>query len=382
VTGPFPGPDVEPDVPPLSGYTVGVTAARRAEEFSVLLERRGATVVHAPAIRIVPLVDDSELLAVTRTVLAEPVDIVVATTGIGFRGWIEAAEGWGIGSELLRGLASATILTRGPKAKGAVRAAGLVEEYMPVSEVSEDLLNHLLAIGVRGKRIAVQLHGEPLTWFLDALSQAGADVVPVPVYRWVESSDVTPVERLLDAALSRQVDAFTFTSAPAVISVLRIAQRTGRLEPLVDVLRHRVLAACVGDITAGPLVKLGIPVVRPERARMGALVRALSLALPARATRLRIGPRMVELRGQAALVDGEFRPVPPAPMAVLRVLADRPGRVVSRPVLLAALPGAGDEHAVETAVARLRSALGEPRIVQTVVKRGYRLATDPTGDRA
>jgi uroporphyrinogen-III synthase len=369
----------EPDVPPLSGYTVGVTAARRAEEFGVLLERRGATVVHAPAIRIVPLVDDSELLAVTRTVLAQPVDVVVATTGIGFRGWIEAAEGWGIGADLLRGLGSATILTRGPKAKGAVRAAGLVEEYTPTSEVSEDLLDHLLTGGVAGRRIAVQLHGEPLTWFLDALTNAGAEVIPVPVYRWIEPADVVPVVRLLDAALSRQVDALTFTSAPAVVSVLRIAQRTGRLESLVDVLRHRVLAACVGDITAGPLVKLGVPVVRPERARMGALVRALALALPARATRLRVGPRLVELRGQAALVDGEFRPVPPAPMAVLRVLADRPGRVVSRPVLLAALPGAGDEHAVETAVARLRSALGEPRIVQTVVKRGYRLATDPTG---
>jgi len=137
-----------------------------------------------------------------------------------------------------------------------------------------------------------------------------------------------------------------------------------------------VLAACVGEITAGPLSRLGVPVVRPERARIGALVRTLAVALPARAPRLRVGPRTIELRGQAALVDGEFRPVPPAPMAVLRVLADRPGRVVSRPTLLAALPGAGEEHAVETAVARLRTALGEPRLVQTVVKRGYRLATD------
>jgi len=33
-----------------------------------------------------------------------------------------------------------------------------------------------------------------------------------------------------------------------------------------------------------------------------------------------------------------------------------------------------DEHAVEAAVARLRSRLGAPKIIQTVVKRGYRLA--------
>lgn len=372
----------EADLPPLSGYTIGVTAARRADEFGALLERRGATVVHAPAIRIVPLADDTELFAATRTVIAEPVDVVVATTGIGFRGWVEAAEGWGIGSELLRRLSTATILTRGPKARGAVRAAGLVERFTPDSEVSEDVLDHLVKSGVEGKRVAVQLHGEPLTWFLDALRVAGATVVPVPVYRWTGPTDEGPVERLLDAALSRQVDALTFTSAPAVISVLRIAERTDRLDPLVGVLRDRVLAACVGDITAGPLVKLGVPVVRPQRARIGALVRELAVALPARATRLRIGSRTVELRGQAAVVDGEFRPVPPAPMAVLRALADQPGRVVSRPALLAALPGAGEEHAVETAVARLWSALGEPRLVQTVVKRGYRLATDPVGGRS
>jgi uroporphyrinogen-III synthase len=367
----------EPDVPPLSGYTIGVTAARRADEFTALLTRRGANVLHAPAIRIVPLADDTELHAVTRTLLESPPDLVIATTGIGFRGWIEAADGWGIGTELLRCLGAATILTRGPKARGAVRAAGLVETFTPGSEVSQDLLDHLLESGVDGQRIAVQLHGEPLTWFLDALRTAGADVVGVPVYRWTEPADPGQVERLLDAVLGGQVDALTFTSAPAAFSVLGIADRTGRLPALIDALNCRVLAACVGEISAGPLSRLGVPVVRPERARIGALVRSLAVALPARATRLRVGPRTVELRGQAALVDGQFRPVPPAPMAVLRALADRPGRVVSRPTLLAALPGAGEEHAVETAVARLRSALGEPRLVQTVVKRGYRLATDP-----
>jgi uroporphyrinogen-III synthase len=40
-----------------------------------------------------------------------------------------------------------------------------------------------------------------------------------------------------------------------------------------------------------------------------------------------------------------------------------------------------DEHAVETGVARLRAALGNPEMVQTVVKRGYRLALDPEDRR-
>lgn len=65
-------------------------------------------------------------------------------------------------------------------------------------------------------------------------------------------------------------------------------------------------------------------------------------------------------------------------MALLGALARRPGWVVARAELLGVLPGAGrDEHAVETAMARLRAALGVPRLIQTVVKRGYRLSLDP-----
>ena len=94
-----------------------------------------------------------------------------------------------------------------------------------------------------------------------------------------------------------------------------------------------------------------------------------------------IAGHRVEIRGHAVIVDDALRPVPPAGMALLRALARRPGWVVARAELLRALPGAGrDEHAVETAMARLRTALGAPKLIQTVVKRGYRLALDPAAD--
>lgn len=370
------------DVLPLAGYTVGVTAARRADELGALLERRGATVLHGPAIRIIPLEDDTELLRATRSLLDGPVDVAVATTGIGFRGWVEAAEGWGFGDDLRTTLGKARVLARGPKAKGAIRAAGLVEHWSPESEANAELLEYLLESGVDGMRIAVQLHGEPLPEFVDSLRVAGAEVVEIPVYRWTGPADPAPLERLLDAVLAGQVDALSFTSAPAAASVLRAAERGGRLEELLDLLRGRVLVACVGPITAGPLSHKGIPVVQPDRGRLGSLVRTLSVALPARAVRLPVGSVELELRGQAVLVNGEVRPVPPAPMAVLRALAEHPGHVQSRRALVGVLrrhsgrSSTVDQHAVETAVGRLRAALGQPRLVQTVVKRGYRLAVE------
>ncbi|PRY46870.1 uroporphyrinogen-III synthase [Umezawaea tangerina] len=367
------------DVAPLAGYTVGVTAARRADELSALLERKGATVLQAPAIRIVPLSDDTELLAATRRLVTEPVDVVVATTGIGFRGWVEAAEGWGLGARLLDCLGRTKVLSRGPKAKGAVRAAGLTEAWSPDSESNAELLEYLLRSGVEGRRIAVQLHGEPLPHFVRTLLEAGAEVVEVPVYRWTLPVDPAPLHRLLDAVLARQVDALMFTSAPAAASVLRVARDTDRLSALLAMLRRDVLVVGVGSITAGPLVEMGVPVVQPARSRIGAMARELALVLPERAVRLRIAAREVEVRGQAVVVDGELRPVAPAPMAVLRALVDARGRVVSRKELLAVLPGGGEEHAVETAIGRLRTALGEPRLVCTVVKRGYRMAMEPSG---
>jgi uroporphyrinogen-III synthase len=359
---------------PLAGYTVAVTAARRKEELGALLDRRGARVVYAPAIRIVPLSDDAELVAATREVLDRPVDLVVATTGVGFRGWLEAAEAWDL--PLHEHLGSARVLARGPKTRGAIRGGGLVEAWSPESESSAEVLSHLLSGAegpLPGRRVAVQLHGDPLPDLVAGLRRAGADVVTVPVYRWVLPEDVAPLRRLVASIAAGAVDAVTFTSAPAAASLLRVAADLGQTGPVVAALRDRVLAVAVGSVTAGPLESAGIPTCRPGRPRLGALAREVVTRLPARDPVLRIGAHTLQLRGHAAVLDGRAVDLPPGPMAVLRALACRPGAVVGRPDLSGALPGGGDGHAVEMAVTRLRAALGAP-VVETVVKRGYRLA--------
>jgi len=361
---------------PLAGFTVAVTAARRADELGGLLERRGAAVLYAPALRITPLANDGDLHKATIDLIADPPDIVVATTGIGFRGWMEAAEGWGEADRLRDALGPAVLLARGPKATGAIRAAGLSEQWSPPSESSAEVLQHLLADGgLHGRRIAVQLHGEPLPDFTDALRNAGAVVVPVSVYRWTAPADLTPLDRLLDSIAAQAVDAVTFTSALAATGLLRRAAECGRDAELLDALSGRVAAACVGPVTAGPLLARGVHASWPDRYRVGALVRHVTEVLGQRTAVLTAVRHRLELRGSAVVVDGCLRPVPPGPMAVLRALARRPGWVVPRADLLGQLPGGGaDEHAVEAAVARLRSSLGAPDVVQTVVKRGYRLA--------
>lgn len=365
-------------VPPLAGFTVAVTADRRRHELATLLERHGAKVMLAPAIRIAPLADDEVLLAATQACVAAPIDIAVVTTGIGFRGWMEAADGWGLGDRLRERLTGAYVVARGPKARGAIRAAGLADAFHPDSECSSECLEHLLARGVAGQRVAIQLHGEPLPGFADALRDAGADVVEVPVYRWAPHSDGATLRRLVELVTAGGVDAVTFTSAPAVTSLLDVARAAGHEDAFVAAFHSRVMAACVGPVTAGPLTRRGVNTSQPERSRLGALVRAVSAELPGRSRRLRVNGHDIELRGHAIVVDGELCALPPASLAVLRALAERPGRVYSRTELVAALPAAeAAEHAVEMAVTRLRAAIGDIRLVETVIKRGYRLMVEP-----
>lgn len=358
---------------PLAGFTVGVTAARRAEELCSLLERRGAQVVHAPAIRLVPLTDDTELLAATRFCLQAPPDFVVATTGVGFRGWIEAADGWGLAAPLLDVLSQARLLARGPKARGAIRAAGLREEWSPPSESSNEVLEYLLRTGVEGKRVVVQLHGEPLPDVIDMLRLCGAEVVEVPVYRWELPKDAVPVRKMVSSVVCGALDAVTFTSAPAAAALLRVAADEGQQDALVAAFRGPVLAVAVGPVTAGPLQRCGIQPRIAARSRLGGLVREVVDALPATTPTLPVGGGNLQVRGTGAVIDGRLVSLPKTSMQVLRVLASRPGHVMARPELLAALPNAKDDHAVEMAVTRLRATLG-PRAVQTVLKRGYRLA--------
>jgi uroporphyrinogen-III synthase len=207
---------------------------------------------------------------------------------------------------------------------------------------------------------------------------AGAEVVPIRVYRWHPAPHGGDFDQLVAGIAEEKFDAVSFTSAPAVASVLLRAKEMGIEDRVLSAFRTGVRAMCVGPVTARPLVRLGVPTSAPERMRLGALARHITDELPLLQSRtIQVAGHRLEIRGTCVMVDGVVKAVSPAGMAAVRALAHRPGAVVSRSDLLGVLPGSGtDTHAVETAVLRLRTALGDKNIVSTVVKRGYRLAVD------
>jgi uroporphyrinogen-III synthase len=377
----YTGDMAQSDSAPLTGYRIAVTSARRAEELCALLSRQGAEVCSAAAINMIALPDDDELHSNTKALIADPPDILVAHTGIGFRGWVAAAEGWGLANQLLAGLSSARVVARGPKATGALRAAGLHEEWSPKSESSHEVLKYLLESGVSGKRVAIQLHGAADAWdpfpeFVGGLRSAGAEVIPIRVYRWKSTPLGGEFDQLVTGIARRQFDAVSFTSAPAAAAVLERSRDLGIGDQLLEALRADVHAMCVGPVTSQPLKRKGVPTSSPERMRLGALARHITEQLPLLGScTVQAAGHVVDIRGTCVLVDGSIKLLSPSGMAILRALAQRPGDVVARHELLRALPGSSnDTHAIDTAMLRLRTALGDKNIVATVVKRGYRLA--------
>jgi len=365
-------PGFHPDQ--LEGFRVAVTSDRRSEDLIAAFLRRGAEVTHAPAIRIAAAGDDARLTLDTRAIIDARPDILLATTSYGIRRWFEAADAAGLGHDLTVTLEHSRILVRGPKARGAVRAAGLDDDGMSDEETTRSLVDYVLRAGAGGKTVAVQLHGFTDQPQLERLALAGAAVLTVAPYRWLLPEDSGRILRLVESICAGGVDAVTFTSAPAVEALFSAADEIGRLEQLLDAFSETVVAAAVGPVTAAPLVAAGIRPLTPERYRMGALIRLVCDHLEQhRVVRLdtRHGP--VELRGRILTMPAGQAGLAPTSLTLMRLLLKAAGTVISRAQLAQSLPEMADDHAVDVAISRLRQALPTPGLVATVIKRGYRI---------
>ena len=360
----------------LAGCTIVIAVDRRSGELAAALERHGASVRHAPALTIVPHIDDEALIDRTRELIATPPDIVVVTTGVGFRGWMEAADEAGLLDDLQPALAGAQIVARGPKARGAIQQAGFAADWVAESETSTELGEFLLAEGVAGRRIAVQHHGSGADGLDELFETNGADVVSLTVYRWGPPPDAEAVRRSVLATGAGEIDAVLFTSAPGAQEWVAAAERDGVLDDIrARVASGRVLMAAVGPITAGPLHSALLDPLIAERGRLGSLVRSVVTHFGGgRGVGVETAAGRLELRSTGAVLDGHMIPLSRTGVDVLAALFEARGGVVSRTSLQAALPRSGDNtHAVEMAVARVRDALAAPDLIKTVVKRGYRL---------
>jgi uroporphyrinogen-III synthase len=363
-------------IAPLAGYTVAVATDRRRHPLAALLEAAGARTAGVQAVRAFSAVEDPSIRELTQAVLADPIDELLVTSDFGFRSWLRAAKRWGLAEPLVAGFAVARLLASNPRAADALRDVGLHEIWSTAASSTEELVRYLLAQPLHGRRVVVQSDGVSVAELCHALRSAGAEVFDIATYQYQPPPHADLLRRLGDLILNRQVDAVAFTGAPAVEHLIAQATVDRRRDQVLNALADEVPALCLGSVTVAPLTAGGVPAAVAIHPYLEELVALACATVPQQAIRLRTAGYRMEIRGQAVVLNDELIPVQAGPIAVLRALARHPGRVLSCAEIRRATPNwaAVDDHAIEMAVSRLRRTLHDGELVQTVMRRGYRLA--------
>lgn len=266
----------------LSGFTVVAFESRMAAEMTRLIERYGGNPLVAPALREIPLDDNSAALKFGVRLTTERIDILILLTGVGTTALFELLKSRHPWSSILAALKQTVIVARGPKPVAALKAFQLQPTLtVPEPNTWVDLISTLDEYRpVKGLRVAVQEYGVSNRDLLEALRQRGADVFPVPIYKWALPEDLGPLRQALGEIIAGTVQVLLLTNAAQVEHVMQVLEQAGRVEPFCAALRRMVVAS-IGPTCSERLRQYDWPIdLEPSHPKMGILVKETAERAP------------------------------------------------------------------------------------------------------
>ena len=264
------------------GLRVGALESRMAQEMERLITRHGGIPVVAPSMKELPLSDHPQALAFGETLFSGEVDMVVLLTGAGCRTLLEILETRFTLETIKNALQNTILVVRGPKPTAVVKALGLHPQILvPEPNTWRDILHALDAEypeGLTGKRVAVQEYGVSNPELLEGLRHRGAQVTPVPVYRWTLPDDLKPLQQLLQEIMQKKIPVLLITNAVQVDHMIKTLGDNTAIKQLEIVLPHMMVAS-IGQLASERLRQHGFPVdLEPSHPKMGILVKEASQA--------------------------------------------------------------------------------------------------------
>jgi len=263
----------------LTGLQVISFESRLKHETTGLLEKHGARVVSAPALREVPLSEIPEAKAFAEAVCEGAIDALVLLTGVGASLLLKAACNYRSRAELVEGLSKLTLICRGPKPSGALKPFGLrptisVPEPNTWREILHKLDNEW---PVAGKRVWIQEYGTRNLELIHALDARGAEVRSIHVYSWALPEDTAPLKAAVLKIVRVQAHVAIFTTALQIEHVLSVAQEIGMAPAVRRALSNDIVVASVGPVTIEALERHGIATdISPGHPKLGHLILAVA----------------------------------------------------------------------------------------------------------
>lgn len=261
----------------LNNATVALLEARMSSELADMIRRFGGEPYSVPAVREVPVDSKKEVSRFIDHLTRAKIQVAVFFTGVGVSALFREAEQLGRLSELLTTLHGITVVCRGPKPSAVLKrydvpvALSAKEPY-----TTEELLQALAILELRGKGVGVVHYGERSETLTQALRKRGALLNELCLYEWLLPEDLNPLQNLVRDIIARRVDALVFTSQIQVRHLFLVAEEMHLADELRQALKTETIVASVGPTCTGALECHGVvPHVVPEHPKMGHLVKAL-----------------------------------------------------------------------------------------------------------
>ena len=261
-----------------NGLTVAAFESRMAAEMTRLIERHGGKPLVAPALREIPLEDNSAALQFGELLLTEGLDVLVLLTGAGTTTLFEILHSRHAKDTIKNALKETVLIARGPKPVAALKALGFQPTLTaPEPDTWMDVVSTLDAHRpVKGLRVAVQEYGVPNRDLVEALKQRGANVVSVPVYRWALPEDTAPLKQVIKQILAGQVQVMLVTNAAQIDHVMLVVEQEGTTTQFKTICRQLVIAS-IGPTASERIRSHGLTAdFEPSHGKMGILVKECS----------------------------------------------------------------------------------------------------------
>jgi uroporphyrinogen-III synthase len=257
------------------GLTVAAFESRMAAEITRLIERHGGNPLVTPALREIPLDDNSAALKFGAQLTTERVDMLILLTGVGTTTLFDLLKTRYPWPSIVAALKQTAIIARGPKPVAALKALDLQPTLtVPEPNTWVDLISTLDEYRpVKRLRVAVQEYGVSNPDLLEALKQRGAEVFQVPIYRWALPEDLGPLRQALDDVNAGKVSVLLITNAAQVDHVMQMLEKDGKVEPFREALKKMVVAS-IGPTASERLRHYDLPIdLEPSHPKMGTLVK-------------------------------------------------------------------------------------------------------------
>jgi uroporphyrinogen-III synthase len=271
-----------------AGLRVLALESRRAAELSKLIATFGGMPVVAPAMREVPLESNKEALAFAAGLFAGEFDMVIFLTGVGARALLAVVETTHKRDDYVMALRRLKVVARGPKPVAALREIGVTPAVaVPEPNTWRELLyaldeaeNSMAGIRLKGARVAVQEYGVSNSELLDGLTERGAHLTRVPVYRWALPENLVPLRAAVRALAEGAIDVVLFTTSVQATHLFQVAAEMN-LEQAMRSGLNRAIVSSVGPTTSEELSRRGIkPDLEPSHPKMGFLVKETAERAP------------------------------------------------------------------------------------------------------